>query len=95
MPVHPGQILLHQFMEPLDLTQNKLATALRIPNTRIGEIVNGRRGVTVETAFRLGRYFGVTPGFWLNLQQRYDVELMRDKLEEKITREVDPRIGRT
>ena len=89
-PVHPGKILLHQFMEPLKLTQNKLATALRIPNTRIGEIVNGRRAITVETAYRLGRYFNVTPQFWMNLQQHYDLERARDEIETKVQREVEP-----
>lgn len=71
--IHPGEVLLEDFLHPLDLSQNALAIALRIPATRISEIVRGTRAVTADTAMRLGRYFGTTPQFWLNLQQAYDL----------------------
>lgn len=71
--VHPGEILREEFMNPMGISQNALAMALHIPTTRIGEIVNERRGITADTALRLGRYFGTTPEFWMNLQNSYDL----------------------
>lgn len=76
-PVHPGEILREDFMKPLSLTVNKLALELRVPATRIGEIVHERRRITAETALRLARYFRTNPEFWLNLQNFYDLELSR------------------
>lgn len=76
-PVHPGEILREDFMRPLGLTVNKLALELRVPATRIGEIVHERRRITAETALRLARYFRTNPEFWLNLQNFYDLELSR------------------
>jgi addiction module HigA family antidote len=76
-PVHPGEILLEDFMKPLRLTVNKLALDLHVPATRIGEIVHGRRRVTAETALRLARYFHTNAEFWLNLQNFYDLEVSR------------------
>jgi addiction module HigA family antidote len=72
-PVHPGEMLLEEFLEPMGLTQRDLADAIRVPYQRVNELVNGRRGVTPSTALRLGKYFGMTPGFWMNLQLRWDL----------------------
>lgn len=72
-PTHPGEMLLEEFLKPMDLTQRDLADAIRVPYQRVNELVNGRRGVTPSTALRLAKYFGVTPGFWMNLQLRWDL----------------------
>jgi len=72
-PVHPGEILRHEFLEPLGLTQTELAERLHVPFQRVNELVNGRRGVTPGTAIRLARLFGTTPALWMNLQSRYDL----------------------
>ena len=88
-PVHPGELLLEEFLKPLGLSRNRLATALCIPSQRIGQIVKGRRSITVDTAMRLVRFFGTTPQFWLNLQQRYDLEIAQDdELATRVEREV-------
>ena len=89
-PIHPGEILRADFMEPLQLSMNRLALDLRVPVTRIAEIVHGRRGVTPDTALRLARYFNTSPGFWMNLQSSYDLEVAQDKLSRVIEREVRP-----
>jgi antitoxin HigA-1 len=89
-PIHPGEILRVDFMEPLGLSMNRLALDLRVPVTRIAEIVHERRGITPDTALRLARYFNTTPGFWLNLQSSYDLEVAQDKLSRTIEREVRP-----
>jgi antitoxin HigA-1 len=89
-PIHPGEILRSDFMEPLRLSMNRLALDLRVPVTRISEIVHGRRGVTPDTALRLARYFNTSAGFWLNLQAAYDLEVAEDKLSRTIEREVQP-----
>jgi len=89
-PIHPGEILRADFMEPLRLSMNRLALDLRVPVTRIAEIVHGRRGVTPDTALRLARYFNTSPGFWMNLQTSYDLEVAQDKLSRAIEREVRP-----
>jgi addiction module HigA family antidote len=78
------------FMEPLALSMNRLAVDLRVPVTRIAEIVHERRGITPDTALRLARYFDTSPGFWLNLQSAYDLEVAQDKLSRVIEREVRP-----
>lgn len=90
-PVHPGEILREDFMKPMGLTVNKLALELRVPTTRIGEIVHGRRRITAETALRLARYFNTNAEFWLNLQTFYDLEVTRrsGKVSE-IERQVQP-----
>jgi addiction module HigA family antidote len=72
-PTHPGEMLLEEFLKPLGLTQRDLADAIHVPYQRVNEIVNGRRGVTPSTALRIAKYFGNTPGFWMNLQLRYDL----------------------
>lgn len=89
-PVHPGEILREEFMKLLGLSMNKLALDLRVPTTRIAEIVHERRAITPETALRLARYFNTTPEFWLNLQTLYDLELVEEKEAERIRREVRP-----
>jgi antitoxin HigA-1 len=89
-PIHPGEILRADFMEALGLSMNRLALDLRVPVTRIAEIVHERRGITPDTALRLARYFNTSPGFWLNLQSAYDLEVAQDKLSRAIEREVRP-----
>ncbi len=89
-PAHPGEILREEFMKPLGLSMNKLALNLRVPVTRIAEIVHERRGITADTALRLARYFKTTPVFWMNLQVRYDLEIAEDEQAEKVARDVQP-----
>ncbi len=79
-PVHPGEILMEEFLEPLHVSQNRLAVAIGVPPRRINEIVHGKRRVTADTALRLSRYFGTTDRFWLNLQVRFDLEVEKDHL---------------
>jgi addiction module HigA family antidote len=79
-PIHPGEVLLEEFIEPLAVTQHRLAVAVGVPPRRINEIVHGKRRITADTALRLARYFGTTDRFWLNLQTRYDLEIERDRL---------------
>ncbi|MEK6572717.1 MAG: HigA family addiction module antitoxin [Chloroflexota bacterium] len=89
-PIHPGEILREDFMKPLGLSMNKLALGLRVPVTRIAEIVHGRRGITPDTALRLGRYFNTSARFWLNAQAAYDLESVEDELQRTIERDVRP-----
>ena len=89
-PIHPGEIFYEEFMRPLNLSQNRLAQALRVPTPRIGEIVNRRRAITSGTALRLARFFGTTPDFWVNLRARYDLARARDAEERTVEREVRP-----
>lgn len=89
-PVHPGEILQHEFLEPLGMSQNKLAMALHVPARRINEIVLRKRGVTADTALRLGRYFKMTPQFWLGLQMDYELDIAEDGLEGKIEKKIHP-----
>lgn len=88
---HPGEVLREEFMKPMGLTANKLAIDLRVPATRIGEIIHERRGVSAETAMRLARYFGTTPEFWLNLQKAYELSVAKAESAKQIEREVQPR----
>jgi antitoxin HigA-1 len=87
-PVHPGEILLEEFMKPLGLSQNRLGRDLGVPPRRINEIVHGKRSVTADTALRLSRYFGTSAEFWLGLQADYDLDTASDRLAERIAREV-------
>ena len=89
-PVHPGEILLEQFLKPLAMSQNKLAIEISVPPRRINEIVKGRRRVTADTAMRLARFFKMTPEYWMGLQADYDLDVARDELEERINFEVRP-----
>jgi antitoxin HigA-1 len=88
--IHPGEILRAEFMEPLRLSMNRLALDLRVPVTRVAEIVHERRSITPDTALRLARYFDTSAAFWLNLQSAYDLEVAQDKLSRTIEREVRP-----
>ena len=87
-PVHPGEILLGEFLRPLDLSQNQLARNLSVPPRRINEIVLGKRSITADTALRLARYFQTTPQFWLNLQSHYALEIRKDATGNLIKKEV-------
>jgi len=89
-PLHPGEILQKEFLEPIGLSQNKLAMALHVPTRRINEIVLGKRGVTADTALRLSRYFGMSPQFWLGLQMDYELDVAEDSLDGRIEKEVTP-----
>ena len=80
---HPGEILLEEFLKPLEISQHKLAMEIHVPGTRIAEIVHGRRAITPETSLRLARYFGTSPEFWLNLQQSFDLTKVRAEQEAK------------
>lgn len=87
-PLHPGEILLEEFLNPLGMSQNKLALQLRVPARRINEIVLGKRRITADTALRLARFFGNSAHFWLGLQTDYDLDVAEDELAEKIKEEV-------
>jgi addiction module HigA family antidote len=91
-PVHPGEVLLEEFLTPLGLSQNKLALSVGVSPRRINEIVLGKRRVTAETALRLARYFDTTPQFWLGLQADYDLDVAADELGERLDREVHDRV---
>ena len=90
-PIHPGEILTEEFLTPFGITRNKLAIDLGIPASRVDQIAKGRRGITADTALRLGRYFGTTPQFWMNLQSRYDLDVASDAAQKEIERSVQPR----
>ncbi|HYA94479.1 MAG TPA: HigA family addiction module antitoxin [Thermodesulfobacteriota bacterium] len=87
-PIHPGEILMEEFLRPLGITQYKLAKDIHVPARRINEIVHGKRSITADTALRLSRYFNLSERFWLNLQARYDLEVEKDKLNDRIKTEV-------
>lgn len=87
-PVHPGEILLEEFLGPMGLSQNQLAREIGVPPRRVNEIVLGKRRITADTALRLARYFNMSPGFWLGLQMDYELELERDRLEDRLKHEV-------
>jgi len=87
-PVHPGEVLLEEYLEPLGLSQYRLAKEISVPARRINEIVHGKRAVTADTALRLARYFSTTERFWLNLQARFDLEIERDRLGRRLVEEV-------
>ncbi len=87
-PIHPGEVLLEDFMKPMGLSQYRLAKDLGVTPIRISQIVNGKRAITVDTAMRLARYFGTSADVWLRLQIRYDLETAQEKLSQKINREV-------
>jgi len=87
-PVHPGEILEQEFLEPLGLTEYRLAKDISVPPRRINEIVHGTRGISADTALRLARYFGTTEHFWMNLQMRYDLEREKDRLGSRLKKEV-------
>ena len=87
-PIHPGEILLEEFLKPLELSQYRVARDLSVPPRRISGIVHGHRGITADTALRLARYFGTSARFWLNLQARYDLEVENNRLGSRLRKEV-------
>ena len=89
-PIHPGEILLEEFLKPMELSQNRLAMDMHVPARRINEIVHGKRRITADTALRLGRFFGNSPQFWLGLQMDYDLDVAEDSLKDRLNTEVHP-----
>ena len=87
-PIHPGEILMEEFLKPIGISQYRLAKDISVPPRRINEIVHGRRSITADTALRFGRFFGMSPQFWLNLQTRYDLEVTEDSLGNRLKKEV-------
>jgi addiction module HigA family antidote len=87
-PIHPGEILMEEFLKPLGISQYKLAKDINVPARRINEIVHGKRSISADTALRLSRYFNLSERFWLNLQMRYDLEMEKDKFKGRIESEV-------
>src|SRR4030065_2641008 len=87
-PIHPGEILMEEFLKPMGISQYKLAKDISVPARRINEIVQGKRSITPDTALRLSRYFGLSERFWINLQARYDLETEKDRLGDRLRREV-------
>ena len=87
-PVHPGEILSEEFMIPMNLSQYRVAKDIKVPPRRINEIVHGNRSISANTALRLGRYFGMSAQFWLNLQTHYDIEIEKEKFSEKLYTEI-------
>ena len=87
-PIHPGEILLEDFLKPMQVSQYRVAQAISVPPRRINEIVHGKRGITADTALRLGRFFGMEAQFWMNLQTRYELETTRDTLADRLDQEV-------
>ena len=94
-PTHPGEVLREEFLVPLKMTSHQLAMALHVPATRVNDIVNERRGVTADTALRLGRYFGTSSRFWMSLQASWELEVAEDALGETVRRDVHPRVNAT
>jgi addiction module HigA family antidote len=90
LPIHPGEILLEEFLNPMGITQYRLAKSINVPQRRIGEIVHGKRAITADTALRLGRFFGMEAQFWLNLQSRYDLLSAEEAPPDRLDREVSP-----
>ena len=88
-PIHPGEILMEEFLKPMNLSQNRIALDMRVPARRINEIVLGKRKITADTALRLARYFGTSAQFWLGLQMDYDLDVTEDRVGEKIEKEVN------
>lgn len=87
-PIHPGEILLEDFLKPMELSQYRLAHSIGVPPRRINEIVHGKRGITADTALRLGRFFDIEAQFWMNLQTRYDLETTLENLADRLDKEV-------
>ena len=90
-PIHPGEVLLEEFLKPMNLSQNRVALAIGVSPRRINEIVLGKRSLSADTALRLGRYFAMAPQFWLGLQMDYDLDVAADSLESRLKKEVKPR----
>ena len=93
-PIHPGEVLGKEFLSPMQISQSRLARDINVPPRRINEICLGKRGITPDTALRLARYFGTSAEFWMNLQQRYDLERRKDEIEERLRTEIRPLSGK-
>ncbi len=93
-PIHPGEVLGEEFLSPMHISQSRLARDINVPPRRINEICLGKRGITPDTALRLARYFGTSAEFWMNLQQRYDLERAKDEMEPHLAQEVRPLRGK-
>ena len=89
-PIHPGEVLLEEFLEPMNLSQNRMALAIGVPPRRINEIVLGKRGISADTALRLARYFNMSPQFWMGLQMDFALDVAADELAERLDHEVRP-----
>jgi addiction module HigA family antidote len=87
-PIHPGEVLIEEFLKPMGISQYRLAKDISVPPRRINEIVHGKRSISADTALRFGRFFGISPQFWLNLQTRFDLEVTEDLLAERLDKEV-------
>jgi antitoxin HigA-1 len=90
-PVHPGEILHKEFLEPMGITQYRVSKSINVPPRRINEIVHGKRSISADTALRLARYFGTSERFWMNLQSRYDLEVQKDRLGDRLDTEIQPK----
>ena len=87
-PIHPGEILMEEFLKPMEISQYRLAKDISVPPRRINEIVHGKRAISPDTALRLSRYFGLSERFWINMQARYDLEIEKDRLQDRLAQEV-------
>lgn len=92
-PIHPGEVLLEEFLKPLGISQYRLAKDISVPPRRINEIVHGKRTITADTALRLSHYFGTSERFWMNLQTRYDLEIEKDRLGDRLSKEIHARVA--
>ena len=92
-PITPGDVLLEEFIKPMEISQNQLAKDINVPANRVSQIIHGKREITADTALRLGLYFGIEPEFWLNLQLRYNMKIAKNKVGEKIQQEVKAHIS--
>lgn len=89
-PIHPGEILLEEFLKPLSISQHQLSRAIDVPITRVNDVVNRKRAITPDTALRLARFFGTSPAMWMNLQQRYDLEVTARQLGPELNKSIQP-----
>jgi addiction module HigA family antidote len=94
-PITPGDVLLEEFLKPMKITQNQLAKDINVPANRVSQIIHGKREITADTALRLGKYFGIEPEFWLNLQVRYNMKIARSQVGKKIDKEVKVHFSQT
>ena len=92
-PIHPGEVLLEEFLKPMEISQYRLAKDISVPPRRINEIVHGKRAISADTALRLSQYFGTSERFWMNLQTRYDLEIEKDRLGDRLIKEIHPRVA--
>lgn len=91
-PLHPGEVLLEEFLIPMNISQNRLGLDISVPPRRINEIIHGKRGISADTALRLAQYFNMSPQFWLGLQMEYELDVEEDRLKNRLSREIKPYI---